>query len=163
MTKQESPPVWMQETYWPWHIKYSICYPVWGGVTPIGVPLWPGLMGRGVPPPRYPPARSDRGYSRWGTPLLGYPPPGLMGGSRGQVPPSRVSPLSDLAVVAPHPHWTWQGYIPPPSDLTGVPPRCEQTENITFPRTTYAVSKDQNDKSHNKFDWCCCLMCWMKF
>ena len=149
--KQESPPVWMQEAYWLWHIKYySVGYP----------PPRPGLMG---------------GYLRWGTPCQGTPQPGLTGGTWGGVPPSRGIPQPglmgvpevgyppsqgtswpglmgvpevgclDLAGVppppgpgwgTPPPAWTWLGY--PPG--WGNQPQCGQTdgwtdmcENITFP------------------------------
>ena len=84
-----------------------------GGVPPAGVAPWPGLMGGGLPEVAYPP---------WVTPHQGTPQPGLTEGGYPPVgvPPIRVPPWLDLARV-------------PPS------PRCGQTENITFPRTTYAV------------------------
>ena len=58
----------MQEAYRPQCIKYySVGYP--------------------------PPARSDggEGYPRWGTPLSGYPKPGLMGVPKVGFPPAGVS------------------------------------------------------------------------
>ena len=92
--------------------------------------------------------------TRWGTHLSGYPPPrpGPTGGTRGGVPPVRVPPQarSDRRGVPevgyPPPGQTWLGY-PPCLDLARVPPlRCEQTDNITFPRTTYAVGNDITSK-----------------
>ena len=85
--KQESPPAWTQEAYWPQPIKYSICYPVQGGY-----PIPAG------------------GYLRWGTPW-----PGQMGVLEG-VPlgPGWGTPLSDLAGVPPC--QTWLGYPPAPGE-----------------------------------------------
>ena len=202
LQKQQSPPAWTQEAYRLWCIKYY-----WGGVPPpIVVPPQPGPV-RGYPrwgtppsgtplarsdrrysrwgtPMGYPLARSDRGYPRWGNPIgypsqvwgvpkVGYPPlgypqpglrgyprwgtphwgtpsqvwqgstragvppcqvppqPGLMGGTRGRVPPTRSNrgyqrwgtphrdtswqgyPLTGPGWGTP-PAWTWLGYPPPP-------------------------------------------------
>ena len=77
--------------------------------------------GQGTPQAGYPPGQ--------GTPLAGYPP---AGSPRAGYPPTRVPSWLDLA-----------GYLPQlPHGILGnvakhygiwVPPRCEQTENITFP------------------------------
>ena len=89
-----------------------------GGYPPArsngGYPRW------GTPPLGYPLARSDGGYPRWGTPLLGYPPIG--------VPPS----------------WTWLVYPSPPQVWTDrrMDGWTDTCQNITFPRTTYAVGKN---------------------
>ena len=72
-----------------------------------------------------------------GTPHLnldlagGYPIPG--GGTWGYPPsgPGWGTPLSKAGWGTPLPIWTWPGY----------PPRCGQTENITFPHPSHAVSK----------------------
>ena len=133
---------------------YEVLHPRWG-TPPVGVAPWPGLMGGG--------------YPRWGTPHRGTPQPGLMGGYlrwgtsgrgtpyphqvwwgvpgvgycpwQGYPPPSRGT-LCQVWWGVPKvgsPHWTWLGY----------PPRCGQTDwwtdtcqNITFPRTAYAVGKN---------------------
>ena len=58
------------------------------------------------------------GYLRWGTPSQVW-----WGGTR-------TGPGWDT----PHPIWTWLGYPPPP--------RCEQTENITFPHPSDAVGNN---------------------
>ena len=142
-----------QEAHRPRRIKYSTCCPV-GGEVPS--------------PSRYPPARSDEGVPKvgypspigvppsqvWrGYPRLGTPRPGLMGGTRGAVPspPHRGTPARSNGGL-PKVGYPRQGY--PPLDLTGVPPiwldlagvplppRCEQAENITFPRTTYSVGNN---------------------
>ena len=153
-----------QEAYRPRRIKYySVGYPPpprqgtppRAGLTGGGYPRWgtprPGLMG-GVPKVRYPP---------WGTPW-----PGLMGGTRGGVPPwpgltgvpeVGYPPLPGYPTPARsrqdgYPRW---GTPPPRPGLTppgpgwGTPPRCGQTDgwtdtcqNITFPRTTYAVGNN---------------------
>ena len=111
-----------------------------------------GISSTRLPPPQqgYSLGRSDRVYLRWGTPHQGYP-----------------RARSDRGCIW-GTHWTWLGYPPvgpgwgipisdlagyPPSDLAGVPspirpgwgttPRCGQTENITFPHTTYAVSRNR--------------------
>ena len=89
MGEQESPPAWTQEAYRPRRIKYhSVGYP------PSQV--WPGGGTRGGVPP----ARSDGGYLRWGTPFRVPPPVG-------------VCPHLDLAGVSPP---------PPRLDLLGYPP-----------------------------------------
>ena len=92
LKEQETPPVWMQEAYWPRRIKYPR-YPL-----QLGYPLsWPG---QGVPP------GWDTTALTWGDtpghPHLGYPLPVLtwLGGT---------------------PSVTWLGY-PPWLDLVGVPP-----------------------------------------
>ena len=75
-------------------------------------------------------AKSDGGYPRWGTPCWGTPSQVWLGGyPRWSTPPP--------------PHWIWLG-TPCPQSGPGrsTPPRCEQTKNITFPRTTYAVGKN---------------------
>ena len=104
------------------------CYPRWGtptgvpppkvgypqqGYHPGGVPQ-PGPTGGtwgGVPPSRAPPARSDRGYLRWGTPRQEYPP----ARSDSRVPkvgsPTRGTPT-----------WTWLGYPPSSGPGRGTPP-----------------------------------------
>ena len=114
----------------------------------------------GYPPLGYPPSRSDGGYPRWGTTHWGTPPSRSdPGGTRGGVlpigvppcwgtpcqgipplgyPPIGVPPRLDLAWVPP-PGWTWLGYPPPP--------RCEQTENITFPHPSDAVGNKYAQQS----------------
>ena len=96
---------------------YQVLHPRWGTPPP----------GRGTPQQAYPPgrvpplARSDEGG---GLPEVEYPP------SRGT-----------------H-HRTWLGY-PPALTWPGYPPMCGQTDwwtdtcqNITFPRTTYAIGNN---------------------
>ena len=105
---------------------------------------WPG----GIP---------DQGTPLW----LGYPPvlTWLGGGYLTRVPPGRVphwqgSPPAGYPLAGYPPGWTWEGTpptgpgrVPPPSvcpmafwemlqNIMGYgypPPRCGQTENITFP------------------------------
>ena len=104
--KQESPPAWTQEAYRPRRIKYSICYPVRGGVPPpVGVPPLPGPMWGGVPEVWYPP--------------IGVPPwPGLMGGGTwGGVPPGLAGPGRGTPIP------------PPPAQVW----TDKQSETITFP------------------------------
>ena len=123
-------------------------YPSLVGYPPSGYPL-PSLMGGYLGYPHWvPPGHVQRGEPGappcwgtpwWGTPigvppLSGYP---LARSDRGYpgYPPVRVPPNLDLAGVPPQPGPGW-----------GTPPRCEQTDgwtdacqNITFPRTTYAI------------------------
>ena len=122
-----------------------------GGVHPSQV-WWGGYPRWGTPQQGYLPARSDGGYPRQGTPQQGTPQPGLM----------REVPKLDLAGVPPI--WTWPGYPPPP--------RCEQTENITFSHPSDAVGNklhkitSPNDSEHfvlnsltlNKSDTCMVLL-----
>ena len=90
--------------------------------TDRGVSSTPSVTRGGVPPSPsgYPPARSNRGVPRWGTPPPGYPlARSDRGNTRGGVPPSRGTPLarSDQGGT--------QGGVPPPPswlDLAGVPP-----------------------------------------
>ena len=116
-----------------------------GGFTPPWIqpirPGWTLSLPRGVPHPGYPP------HQTW----LGDPIPGQEVPHRG------------------YPHQTWLGYPPsnlarvplpsapgwgtPQLDLAGIPPppaphvdrqtdgRTDTCQNITFPRTTYAVGK----------------------
>ena len=79
-------------------------YPRWGNPTESdlarGVPLGGGGTWGGVlPPPGVPPSRSDMGV-----PEMGY------------------TPCHSWLRYHPHPHQTWPGYPPPPSDLAGVTP-----------------------------------------
>ena len=98
----------------------------------------PGLVGRGtqggVPPIRVPPGqvRQDGGYPRWHTPLVRVtpqpsptPPP--------RTGPGRGTPHLDLAGV-PRP--------PPPGVDRQNHRRTDKCQNITFPRTTYAVGNN---------------------
>ena len=87
-----------------------------GGYPRWGTP-WPGL--RGVP---------KVGYTPW----QGYPPPFLTGGYQGGVPLSRGTPHLDLAEVTP----------PPPGVNRQTDGWTDTCQNITFPRTTYAVGKN---------------------
>ena len=95
------------------------------GYPPSKYPPWPCQIGStrgGVSPVRVPPARSDGGYPRWGTPHQGTPMAG----------PGRGTPLP------PGPGW---------GTHTGVDRqnhrRTNTCRNITFPRTTYAVGKNE--------------------
>ena len=120
--KQESPPAWTQEAYRPRHIKYSICYPVRGGVHPpvevtptIGVTpsqVWWGYLRWGTPQPGptgevpkvgYPLARSDGG-TQSEYPHRDTPQPGPMGyqSTWGGVPPLGVPPSQ---VQLGYPRW----------------------------------------------------------
>ena len=111
---QESPPAWTQEAYRPRRIKYSIYYPVRGGVAPPAPP--PGQVWLEVPEVGYPP--------------VGVPPARSNGGTRGGVP-HQSTPWS-----GPPPTWTWLGYP------LGVDRQNDgQTRVKTLPsrRTTYAV------------------------
>ena len=99
----------------------------WGTPRPDlarGVPT----LARGVPTLGYPPILTWLGgtYLGWGVPTLGYPPilTWLEGTYLGQVG-----------------YLPGQGRYPPsPSGLgRGTPRRCEQTENIIFPRPSDAV------------------------
>ena len=107
----------------------------------------------------YPPTSSDGGYPRWGTPPVGVPPTrsdwGTQGGVPPAVPPGQVQwgypRWGPPGQGYPPPHWTWLGYPPPHLDLAGVTPPppvwtdrqmdgwTDSCQNITFPRTTYAV------------------------
>ena len=84
---QESSPAWTQEAYRPRRIKYSICYPVLGGVPPpVGVPPRPGLTPWGTPQPGLTRRVPEVGFPHqgtpcwgtpsWGTPHFGVPPSG---------------------------------------------------------------------------------------
>ena len=123
---------------------------------------WEGTWG-GVPPP----AGGTPCQVWWGVPEVGYPPGRgtpcqvWWGGTRGGVPPLARSEGGYLRWEYP-PGWTWLGYQPPPGwtwlgyppPLAGPgwgtpPPRCGQTDwwtdtcqNITFPRTSYAVGNN---------------------
>ena len=68
-------------------------------------------------------------------------------------------PTSDLSRVPPFepgwgtpPRWTWPGYPPikgwgaPHLDLAGLPSRCGQTENITFPHPSDAVGNKRTSR-----------------
>ena len=117
-SKQESPPVWTQETYWLPRSKYTFCYPDGGvphcrlrsrqGGTPSQVQTggYPSLA-------REPPSKAGWGYppskAGWGNP----PPPMLDGGT----PLSRDGGTNLV--------WTWAGYPPPPPGVD------IQSENIT--------------------------------
>ena len=127
-------------------------YP-WQGTSQQGYP--PARSDRGeVPQQGYPqvrgtshPARSDRGYLRWGTPGRGRgtPPASSDGGYLRWDTPSRVPP-----------GWTWPGLPTPQLDLARVLHLWTdrwmdgQTRVKTLPsrRTTYAVGKNQ--KALNK-------------
>ena len=84
----------------------------------------------GVPKVGYPwagvplPARSDRGYLRWGTPHRGTPQPGLTGGTRGG-----VLPLTGVPLLA-GPGWG--------TPLRGVD-RQTPVKTVPYRHTTYAV------------------------
>ena len=126
-SKQESPPAWTQEAYRLRHMKY---YPRWG--TP-----WPGLRGRG--------------YLRWGIPPAeGTLQPGLMGGTRGGVPPSQVWLGGIRGGVPPGRGTPHQGTLQlgyPQLDLAGVPPLPGPGRGTPLgvdrqTRTTYAVGKN---------------------
>ena len=136
ITKQESPPVWTQEAYWPRCIKY---YSRWG--TPLS---------------GYPPARFDGGVPKVGCPQLGYPQPGPMGGwgttpsgyplartDREGVPQVRYLPVGVPPWPGPTGGTPPSGYpLPGPGRGTpiGVDRRTYTCQNITFLHTTYAVS-----------------------
>ena len=107
-------PAWTQDVYRPPLIKYSTCCPVLGG----------GGGGGGLPlPGEYP--RPELGGGWEGTPSLpGYPPIRIGWGTPHTVRPGRGTPLQGW-LGTPPPNWTWSGYP--------HPPRCGQTENITFP------------------------------
>ena len=122
--QQESPPVWMQEAYQPWCIKYySVAYP------PLGYPPARSDLGGtwvGVPPIRVPSRQVCRecGGTRDGVPpgqtqpgLMGYPWPGLTGVPEVGYPLSG-STQSGLTVgylrwgtplIRVPPAWTWLG------------------------------------------------------
>ena len=81
----------MQEAYWPWCIKYSICYPVWGGVAPH----------QGTP------GQVQEGYPRWDTPHWGTSWPG----------PTVWVPEVECPPTGVHPGQVWWkvpkvGYLP---------------------------------------------------
>ena len=104
--QQESPPAWTQEAYRPRRIKYYSM----GYVPPIGVP--PAQVWEGVPE-------------------VGYPHPGLMGGTRGGVSPGQVWPVGGgtqdgvppcQGTPRPGQMGGTQGGVPPCLDLAGVPP-----------------------------------------
>ena len=95
--------------------------PPWQGTRPLA-----GYPPAGYPPGRVPPARVP---PHQGTPparvpprldLAGYPPPPPAGPGRVPPPPLRGCPMAFWAMLQ-----SIMGY--------GYPPRCEQTENITFP------------------------------
>ena len=113
----------MQEAYRPRSMKYSICYPVRGGVPSPrrGTPPARSDGGRGclrgVPPLGYPPpARSDGGlYPRWSTPV--------------RVPPCRSTPsqvwrgcLRGVPPIGVPPGQVWWGGYPSCGTPVGVPP-----------------------------------------
>ena len=120
-------------------------YPPQPGYPPAGyppgrVPPHPGYPPGRVPPqPRYPQAGYPPPPPRVPPPgypprldLAGYPPPA----GPGRVPPPRLD-LAGYPPVLPHgilgnvaKHYGIR--VPPP------PPRCEQTENITFPHPSDA-------------------------
>ena len=106
-----------------------------------GIPTAPYLVLYLLPKVGYPPpgrgtplARCDwGGVPEVGYPPLGYPRPGVTGGGWGYLrwgTPPRAGP----------------GWGTPRLDLAGVPPppppRCEQTENITFAHPSDAVGND---------------------
>ena len=122
---QQESSAWTQEAYRPRRIKYSICYPRWippsrGTPRPL---LTGGYLRWGTPQQGYtltgvPPARSDRGLPKVGYPL-----------SRSYPPPSRGTPQ-------PGPGWSTPLGVDRQNDR-----RTDTCQNITFPRTTYAVGK----------------------
>ena len=139
--------------------KYSICCPIPGG----GVPT---LAGEGLPylgvPPR--PDLARGGYLPW---LGGYLPRGnntpppiwtwpgwylpWPGGGGGYLPSSTLPsgpawPGVPTLGYAP-PVWTLLGYPSPP-------PRCEQTENITFPHPSDAVGNKNLNLSRDQHKIC---------
>ena len=86
-------------------------------------------------------------YLGWGVPTLGYPSPVLTwwGGTYLGVSQILTWPggtyLGQGYLPWGTPIWTWLGY-PPSGPGRGTPPRCEQTENITFPHPSDAVGKN---------------------
>ena len=75
---------------------------------PPGQVRWGGTQGVVAPLAGVPPARSDGGYPRWGTPW-----PGVMGGIQGGVTPGRGTPWPGLmgSTQGGVPRiWTWPGY-----------------------------------------------------
>ena len=147
-------------------------YPRWGTLprqdTPSWGTPWPGLMGG--PPVRIPPD---------GVPLCldlaGVPPPHLdLAGVPPRLDLAQVIPHLDLAGVLPHldlarvppPTWTWLGYPPPPPGPgSGTPPPplgvdrqndgwTHTCQNITFPRTTYAVGNKCARGSSHTISFC---------
>ena len=107
----------------------------------------PSSLGQGVPILRYPPSQ-DWGIPPawdWGTP----PQQGKDLGPVTGVPPRKdMGPVEVLwdgdgtsgSIMG----WRW-GNFPPP------PPGCEQTENITSRRTSYAVGKNRRRFACNSF------------
>ena len=149
--QEESPPAWIQEAYWLWRTKYSICYPcmrwgtpqgtppgqVWlGGYPRWGTPCWGTPLARswwegtwsGVPPPS---GYSHQvwwgwggGYLRWGNPWLGTPWPGLTGGIQSGGTPVGVPP-GQIRLGVPEVGYPCQGTPWPGSTRgtqSGVPP-----------------------------------------
>ena len=148
--EQESPPAWTQETYHPPCSEYSFCCPNW-----VYPPSWPG-WGEGyltwVPSPtRVPP---HQGTPSPGYPLTrvppppGYPPPGYLpcqGAPPRQGTPPHGCPMAFWEMLQ-----SIMGYGYPP-------PRCEQTENITFPHPSDAGGNKHivviRSIGHNKLGW----------
>ena len=131
--------------------------------TPVGVP--PGLMG--VPDVRYPPVRVPPWPGLMGGTQGGVPHRGTSLNLAGVPPCLDLAGLTPTLTWLGYPHtWTWLNYHPPPPhlDLAWVPPawtwlryppagpglgtllgvdrRTDACQNITFPRTTYAVGKN---------------------
>ena len=114
------------------------------GTPPGRVPPRQGTPPARVPPrPEYPPwAGYPPGWTWQGTPLGRVPPrpgyPLARVPPRPGYPPARIPPLGRVP-----PGWTWQGTPPLPHGILGnvakhygiqvPPPKCGQTENITFP------------------------------
>ena len=129
--EQESPPAWTQEAYRPPCSKYSLCCPNLVP-PPARVPPQPGYPPARVPPlARVPPSQGT-------PPWPGYPP------GQGTPPagPGRVQPPPPDCPMA---FWEMlqsiMGYGYPP-------PRCEQTENITFPHPSDAGGNNFSDDCH---------------
>ena len=141
--KQESPPAWTQEAYRQRRINYySVGYPP-PARSDGGYPRW------GTPLPGYPPARSDGGYPRWGTPHQGTPQPGPMGGTQGGVPPCRIW----LGYPPPGPGWGTSlphldlARAPPNLDLARVPPL--PGPGLGTPPLGVDRQKDRHVSKHN--------------
>ena len=105
----------------------------------------------GTPPTGYPPARTARGYPRWGTPLQGRVPPSQVqwggGYPRCRTPwqgtPQQGTPLarSDRGIRGGVPPWQGTPHLDlarvPPLNLAGVPPLGvdRQTDGQTCVKT----------------------------
>ena len=145
------------------HLLLEVGYPPAGVLPPGqsngGYPRWgtpqPGLMEGstqgGVPPGRGTPQSGLMGVPKVGTPSRGTPWPGLVGGTWGGYP---------LAGEPPPPPGPGLGTPPSGPGRGTPPPRCGQTDgwtdtcqNITFPRTTYAVGNKQTDRQTQRQTW----------